>query len=39
VVDRVVVEDSRVVIQHIIPTGPVRLQTEQQAFKCSQSVK
>src|SRR4030095_2610426 len=30
VVDQVVVEDSRVVIQHIIPTGPVRLQTEQQ---------
>jgi site-specific DNA recombinase len=32
VVDRVVVEDSRVVIQHIIPTGPVRLQTEQQVL-------
>jgi hypothetical protein len=33
VVDRVVVEDSRVVIQHIIPTGPVRLQTEQLGQK------
>ena len=32
VVDHVVVEDSRVVIQHIIPTGPVRLQTEQHAI-------
>jgi site-specific DNA recombinase len=30
VVDRVMVEDSRVVIQHIVPTRPVRLQTEQQ---------
>ncbi len=29
VVDRVVVEESRVVIQHVVPTGPVRLQTEQ----------
>jgi site-specific DNA recombinase len=29
VVDRIVVEDSRVVIQHVVPTGPVRLQTEQ----------
>jgi hypothetical protein len=23
VVDRIVVEDSRVVIQHVVPTGPV----------------
>jgi len=30
VVDRIVVEDSRVIIEHVIPTGPVRLQTEQQ---------
>ena len=29
VVDRLVVEDSRVIIEHVIPTGPVRLQTEQ----------
>ena len=29
VVDRIVVEESRVVIQHVVPTGPVRLQTEQ----------
>jgi site-specific DNA recombinase len=28
--DRIVVEDSRVVIQHVVPTGAVRLQTEQQ---------
>jgi site-specific DNA recombinase len=30
VVDRIVVEDSRVIIEHVVPTGPVRLQTEQQ---------
>ena len=30
VVDRIVVEESRVVIQHVVPTGAVRLQTEQQ---------
>jgi hypothetical protein len=29
-VDRIVVEESRVVIQHVVPTGAVRLQTEQQ---------
>ena len=33
VVDRIVVEDSRVIIEHVIPTGPVRLQTEQQRGK------
>ena len=27
VVDRIVVEESRVVIQHVVPTGAVRLQT------------
>ena len=32
VVDRIVVEESRVVIQHVVPTGPVRLQTEQQVL-------
>jgi hypothetical protein len=26
--DRIVVEDRRVIIEHVIPTGPVRLQTE-----------
>jgi hypothetical protein len=26
-----VVEDSRVIIEHVIPTGPVRLQTEHHA--------
>jgi hypothetical protein len=30
VVDRIVVEESRVGIQHVVPTGAVRLQTEQQ---------
>jgi site-specific DNA recombinase len=30
VVDRIVVEDSRVIIDHVVPTGPVRLQTEHQ---------
>ncbi len=33
VVDRIVVEESRVVIQHVVPTGPVRLQTEQVGQK------
>lgn len=28
VVDRIVAEDARVVVHHIVPTGPVRLQTE-----------
>jgi hypothetical protein len=31
VVDRIVVEDSRVIIEHVVPTGPVRLQTEHPA--------
>jgi site-specific DNA recombinase len=30
VVDRIVVEDKRVVIEHVVPTGPVRLQPEHQ---------
>ena len=33
VVDRIVVEESRVVIQHVVPTGAVRLQTEQHGRK------
>jgi site-specific DNA recombinase len=33
VVDRIVVEESRVVIQHVVPTGAVRLQTEQHGQK------
>ena len=33
VVDRIVVEESKVVIQHVVPTGPVRLQTEQPGQK------
>jgi site-specific DNA recombinase len=28
VVDRIVVEDKRIVIEHVVPTGPVRLQPE-----------
>lgn len=28
VVDRIVVQDTRVVIEHIVPSGPVRLQPE-----------
>jgi hypothetical protein len=31
VVDRIVVEDERVVIEHVVPTGPVRLQPEHHA--------
>jgi hypothetical protein len=27
VVDRVIVEDQQLTIRHIIPTGPIRLQT------------
>jgi site-specific DNA recombinase len=30
VVNRIVVEDSQVLIEHVVPTGPVRLQPEQQ---------
>jgi site-specific DNA recombinase len=30
VVNRIVVEDSQVIIEHVVPTGPVRLQPEQQ---------
>ena len=29
-VDRIVVEDSKVVVHHVVPTGPVHLQTERQ---------
>ena len=29
VVDRIVVEDDKVIIHHVVPTGPVRLQTRQ----------
>ena len=29
VVNRIVVEDNQVIIEHVVPTGPVRLQTEQ----------
>ena len=28
--DRILIEEDRIVIQHMIPTGPVRLQTEPQ---------
>ncbi len=31
VVDRIVVEDSKVTIHHVVPTAPVRLQTEYQS--------
>jgi site-specific DNA recombinase len=31
VVNRMVVEDSQVIVEHVVPTGPVRLQTEHQA--------
>jgi site-specific DNA recombinase len=30
VVDRIVVEDSKVIVHHVVPTGPVHLQTERQ---------
>jgi site-specific DNA recombinase len=33
VVNRMVVEDSRVIIEHVVPTGPVRLQPEHQLGK------
>ena len=29
VVNQIVVEDNQVIIEHVVPTGPVRLQTEQ----------
>jgi site-specific DNA recombinase len=33
VVNRIVVEDSRVIIEPIVPTGPVRLQPEHHALE------
>jgi site-specific DNA recombinase len=33
VVDRIVVEDSKVVVHHVVPTGPVHLQTERLSEK------
>jgi site-specific DNA recombinase len=33
VVNRIVVEDNRVIVEHVVPTGPVRLQTEHQRSK------
>ena len=30
VVNRIVVEDSQGIVEHVVPTGPVRLQTEHQ---------
>src|SRR5215475_11510385 len=33
VVNRIVVEDRQVIIEHVVPTGPVRLQTEQLGQK------
>lgn len=30
VVDRIVVEDSKLLVHHVVPAGPVRLQTERQ---------
>jgi site-specific DNA recombinase len=30
VVNRIVVEDSQVIVEHVVPTGPVRLQPEHQ---------
>jgi site-specific DNA recombinase len=31
VVNRIVVEDSQVIVEHVVPTGPVRLQPEHQS--------
>jgi hypothetical protein len=31
VVNRIVVEDRQVIIEHVVPTGPVRLQPEHHA--------
>jgi site-specific DNA recombinase len=31
VVNRIVVEDSQVIVEHVVPTGPVRLQPEHLA--------
>jgi hypothetical protein len=33
VVNRIVVGDNQVVIEHVVPSGPVRLQTEQHPCK------
>jgi hypothetical protein len=42
VVHRIVVEDSQVIIAHVVPTGPVRLQPEQHmqktpAWRCARA--
>jgi site-specific DNA recombinase len=37
VVNRIVVEDNQVIIEHVVPTGPVRLQTEHQRNKKQRS--
>ena len=33
VVNRIVVEDNQVIIEHVVPSGPVRLQTEHQGLR------
>ena len=33
VVNRIVVGDNQVVIEHVVPSGPVRLQTEQHLYR------
>jgi site-specific DNA recombinase len=33
VVNRIVVKDSQVIVEHVVPTGPVRLQPEHQLGK------
>jgi hypothetical protein len=35
VVDRIVVEESKIVVHHVVPTGPVRLQTESLTIRTS----
>jgi site-specific DNA recombinase len=37
VVDRIVVEESKIVVHHVVPTGPVRLQTESHTGKKQRS--
>lgn len=38
VIDRIIVEDARVIIRHIIPTGPVGLRTRHPAGETPESV-
>jgi len=39
VIDRIVIEDSRLVIHHVMPAGPVRLRADHQAVRTPCSLR